>query len=439
MRGAMDAFVKSKLVAAAEQPAGESAPSVTTAEAGETSAEVPPDLQPAEKAQATEAPQTPARPVEVAPDPELNIDPKVVKSVSGRVRGVLKMLVDPNTNLPVAGNTRKEIVDNYFVGKAVRDSGVPVASLREYLSVAPTVDVLRNVSQNASLHEKMLSDYASDPSSFAEQLYATDQEAFQNLVQSLTDPDWLQATFSKNFAAVAKAGTKNYLENAYAEAQRSGDADLEAAVGKLMEWGGLASPPQAQAAPTQQTVDPAQERIRQLEEERAQFFSERQNSFVNSAYQRAASTVATRIEGVVTEAAADSPFNEKTQGRIKTEIGHKLYAAVTQNEHVIRTLRTLVNQGPGDQSHLDRVATYLQSQALALLPSVSREVIEEYSDLVGPAVAQREQRVQKVLSQRAPVGASGRPTAPPAEVFDPKKFGNMREAFDAFARHRLGG
>ena len=434
-KSAMDAFVKSKLTAAVgqqpEAPVASTSEPVTPAEG--TPAESP--LQPAEKAQETAA--VTETPVDVAPDPELQIDPKIDKMVSPKVRAVLKMLADPKTGLPVDGKVRKEIVDNYYIGKSVRDSGVPVAALKEYLNVAPTVDVLRNISENATLHAKMLSDYSENPSTFAEQLYHTNQEAFHNLVGSLTDPGWLQQTFPKSFASIAKTGTRNYLDNALAEAQRSGDADLEAAVGKLMEWGGLASPPQSQAAPPAE-LDPLQERVMQLEAERAQFYTERQNAFIQGAYQRAATNVAERIGYVVEQAASDSPFNERAQGRIRAEIGARLYRTVTQNEHVIRTLKGLVTQGNGDATHLERVANYLQSQAIALLPAISREVIEEYSELVGPAMVRREEKVQKVLSQRSPA-SGGKPVTPAPAAFNPKQFGNMKEAFDAFTRHRLGG
>lgn len=439
MKGALDAFVKSKLTAAVGQSA---APvEAASAEAPVTPAEeVSPvgedALQPAEKAQQAQAQPEPQ--VEVSPDPELNLDPKIDKMVSPKVRAVLKMLSDPKTGLPVDGKVRKEIVDNYYIGKSVRDSGLPVAAIRDYLAVAPTVDVLKNISENATVHERMINDYRSDPGVFAEQLYATDQEAFTNLVLSVTNPDWLQQTFPKAYTSIAKTGTYNYLENALAEAQRSGDADLEAAAAKLMEWGGLASPPQNQPA-QQQKPDPLQERVAQLEAEKSQFQQERQGAFVSAAYQRAASTVAGRISDIVTQAAADSPFNEKTQGRITNDIGRKLYESVTSNQHIIRTLDGLVRSGQGDAVHLERVANYLQSQALALLPSVSREVIEEYSELVGPAVTQRQQKVEKVLQQRPSVSGGGRPPASPAPAFNPKQYGNMREAFDAFTRSRLGG
>jgi len=436
MKGALDAFVKSKMTAATEQPATAETPTPAPAETAEVAPVEGEPIQPAEKAQLAGEPTTDR--IEVGPDPDLQIDPKVVKSVSPRVRAVLKMLVDPVTKLPIGGATRKEIVDNYFVGKSVRDSGLPVSALREYLAVAPTVDVLKDVSENATNHARMLKDYASDPGVFAEQLHATNPDAFSNLVSSITDPAWLQATYSKQFAAIAKTGTRNYLENAIADAQRSGDADLEAAVGKLMEWGGLASPPQNQPAPAQ-PENPLQGRLEQLEAERAQIQQEKQQAFLGTAYQWAATGVSERIAALVTQAAADSPFNEKTQGRIKDEIGRKLYANVTGNQHIIRTLDGLLRSGPQDRAHVERVATYLQSQALALLPSVSREVIEEYSELVGPAVTQRQQKVEKALAQRPSVGGGGQPARSPAPAFDPKAFSSTKDAFDAFVKNRLSG
>lgn len=438
VKGALDAFVKSKLVAAVgEQDTATPTEAAPTPVA--TTAEEPaePLIQPAEKAQEA-ADEHGAEPVvDVGPDPTLNLDPKVEKLVSPKVRAVLKMLADPKTGLPLDGKVRREIVDNYYIGKSVRDSGLPVAAIRDYLTVAPTVDVLKNISENATVHERMIADYRTNPSQFAEQLYATDQEAFSNFLTSVTNPEWLQATFPKSFSTIAKTGTYNYLENALADARKSGDADLEAAAARLMEWGGLASPPQNQPEP-QQEANPLQERVSQLEQERAQFHQERQQAFIGAAYQRAATTVADRITSLVSDAASDSPFNEKTQGRIKEDIGRKLYNAVTGNQHIIRTLDGLVRSGNGDATHLERVATYLQSQALALLPAVSREVIEDYSELVGPAVVQRQQRVEKALQQRPAVSSGGRPTPAPAPHFNPKQFTNMKDAFDAFAKSRLG-
>jgi len=438
MKGALDAYVKSKLVAAAGEQ-----DTATPAEAAQTPAVTPadataePPILPAEKAQEIADAQGSEPVADVGPDPTLNLDPKVEKLVSPKVRAVLKMLADPKTGLPLDGKVRREIVDNYYIGKSVRDSGLPVAAIRDYLTVAPTVDVLKNISDNASVHERMIADYRTNPSQFAEQLYATDQEAFSNLLTSVTNPEWLQTTFPKSFSTIAKTGTYNYLENALADARKSGDADLEAAAARLMEWGGLASPPQNQPDP-QQESNPLQERVSQLEQERAQFFQERQQAFVGTAYQRAAVNVADRITTLVADAASDSPFNEKTQDRIKGDIGRKLYDAVTGNQHIIRTLDGLVRSGNGDATHLERVATYLQSQALALLPAVSREVIEDYSELVGPAVVQRQQRVEKALQQRPAVSSGGRPSAVQAPPFNPKQFTNMKDAFDAFAKSRLG-
>lgn len=438
MKGALDAYVKSKLVTAVGEQAtatpNETAQTTAATTADETAE---PLIQPAEKAQEAADTQATEPVVDVGPDPTLNLDPKVEKLVPPKVRAVLKMLADPKTGLPLDGKLRREIVDNYYIGKSVRDSGLPVASIRDYLTVAPTVDVLKNISDNATVHERMIADYRTNPSQFAEQLYATDQEAFSNLLTSVTNPEWLQTTFPKSFSTIAKTGTYNYLENALVDARKSGDADLEAAAARLMEWGGLASPPQNQPEP-QQEPNPLQERVSQLEQERAQFQQERRQTFIGAAYQRAATTVADRITTLVSDAASDSPFNEKTQGRIKEDIGRKLYDAVTGNQHIIRTLDGLVRSGNGDVTHLERVATYLQSQALALLPAVSREVIEDYSELVGPAVTQRQQRVEKALQQRPAVSSGGRPSAVQAPPFNPKQFTNMKDAFDAFAKTRLG-
>lgn len=420
-KDAFDAFFASKMTTPTEEKP------VEEAKAGE---EVEPEKpEPAEKL----AEETPKAEGEEKPSE----DEEKLEKVNPRIREILK---------GVDSKVRKEFVDNYFIGKSYRESGMPLGDIPEYLRIAPTREVLQDLAGMAKVAGEMLSDF-NDPKEgvgrFVQRLYQTNQQSFRSLVQSVSDPDWLQAAMPDVFTPIAQLGTYNALATLGERAKAANNEDLSTAVAIIAEELGLdvdekalasrrAAQPQQQRSPQDEE---AYRRLQELEQRDAQLRQNAYQSFAKAAYDEAAGAVTTKIDEVIASSDPDNTFNQKTREKMKTQIGEALVKSVSTNETVMRKLNALMANGDGSPEHKARVSQYLITQATALLPMAAKGVVEDYSSLFDNVKFKREEKVERVTSRRE-VGAGGKasPGTPPAP-FSPKGM-NMKDAFDAFFAHK---
>ncbi len=411
-----DDFVKSKLAQPKEEPAETPQPAEKLAE------------EPAKAEQPKVEEPKPAEQQAEQQEVESPEDAERIKEVAPSIRKVLAG-VDPKL--------KKDFVDKYYVGKRLNEIGTTIEEIRQYKTAAPTLDVLNDMAAAAQAADEMLRDFTDvngGTQRFAHRLSQTNPQAFQTLVTTVADPEWLHSQFPQQFTSIARQGTLNALLNTKARAEANGNADLATAVEMVSEAIGvpLSENPRAQKDVDQQGDPAVLQRLRELEQREQRVLQERVATFTNAAYESAASTVLGKIGEVVKQSASDGVFNEATQKRMGNEIAQRLYNTVVNNAHIRRTANNMLHSGDGSPAHRDAIANYLSSQAQALLPSIARDVVSEYSDMIGPAINRREEKVAKAQEVARPIGGSGKASTGVAVAPLNTQGMTMKQAFDAY-------
>lgn len=435
-RDAFDAVFADKKAAIAREAAPEVVePSQEEPTAPQSTEKIEDRLQEKAEAKAQAKSDLPAEvPSELAARLERTVPPKV--------RNILKVLTDPETGGPVDSKTRKEIADTYFVGRAYRDTGMPLAAVPAYLEIAPTVDVLKQINGEAKVGREMLSDFNSanpeDNFRFATRLSKTNPEALKGLVSIVTDPGWLEKAVPDSFTSVGQAALTNLYRNAKREAAKTGNAELEAAFDIVAEYSGITLEPRPSAEPAEQepALDPVRAELEELKGRERAIYEQQVQQFHQSTYEQAATTVMSEVNKVIEQSDPDGVFNETTRQRMANEIGRRIYETVQANQAIATRYEQLLKNGDGSAQHKAMVAKFLVDQGLGLLSRHAGDVLAEYGSMFEHVFNQREQKQDRILSRREPVAAGGRPALPTEQAPNLKGVG-MKDAFDVFFAHRL--
>lgn len=434
-RDAFDAVFSEKKAALEKQQAPTETPAAEEPEVPQGTEKIEDRLQEKAEAKTQAKSDLPAEvPSELAARLERTVPPKV--------RNILKVLTDPETGGPVDSKTRKEIADTYFVGRAYRDTGMPLAAVPAYLEIAPTVDVLKQINVEAKVGREMLTDFMSaTPESshrFATRLSQTNPEAFQGLVSIVTDPTWLEKAVPDSFVGVGERAMRNLYTSAKREAASTGNAELEAAFDIVMEWAGLTpgTPSPAGPAETEPAHDPVRAELEELKGRERALQQQAVQQFQQGTYEQAATTVMSEVNKVIDQSDPDGVFNQTTRERIANEIGRRIYETVQANPAIGTRYQALLRNGDGGAQHKAAVAKFLVDQGLGVLSRHAGDVLSEYGSMFEHVFNQREQKQDRILSRREPVAAGGRPALPNEQAPNLQGVG-MKDAFDAFFAHRL--
>lgn len=414
-------------------------------------AEEAPEAPPApEASQETEKIEERLQAQQPKPEAKTEFPPEVPADVAARlermtpanVRNVLKALADPALGIPADSKTRKEIADTYYVGRAYRDAGMPLAAVPAYLEAAPTVAVLKQITTEAKVGREMLGDFMAgtpeDTHRFATRLHQSNPEAFQGLVSIVTDPGWLEKTVPDSFTSVGQHALRNLYKNAAREAQRTNNAELQAAFDIVAEWAGInpSAPPPEEPAEQEQVQDPVRAKLDAYEEQQRAYQQQQFQQFQQGTYEQAAGTVMGEVGKAIDRADPDGIFNQATRKKMSEEIGRRIYETVAGNNSISARYGQLLKSGDGGPQHKAAVAKFLVDQGLGVLGRHAGDVLSEYGSMFEHIFNQREQKTERVLSRREPVAAGGRPTSPADKAPELQGVG-MKQAFDAFFAHRL--
>lgn len=400
----------------------------------ETPTEAPPRIQ---ETTPTAPPEAQA---EAPPEPEKTGEEK--PQLSPEEEFPLPQKISEALNPDADPQLRRDVRRQIMVGRAYERSGMRLGDIKEYLAVAPSVDVLRDISAAANTAQEMLADFR-DPSSegrqrFLSKLAATDPDALLGVVGSVTEPTWLEKAAPQQFQAIATAGFRNLLENAKRHAARDNNVDLQQAVEILAEYAGIG--PEAEEAPRAPAAPPeVMQELEQLRNEQQSHRAQMHNSFMMTAYQSGAQQVIQNIEQTVEAAMGGADFSEDARKETKKAIGDRLYQALSQNPHVKQRLDQLAALGRYDQQHLGAISGFLVNQAAGLLPTIAGEEIERMARITRPARQARQERVERVTTKREVATAGGRPS--PGVVVKPidTKGKSTKQVFDEFFAQRAGG
>jgi len=434
-RDAFDAVFEQKKAAMDARAAAEEPEAAPAPEASQSTEKIDEKLQAQAQAQAQVKAEVPAEvPADVAARLERTIPPNV--------RNVLKALVDPTTGLPVDTKTRKEIADAYYVGRAYRDAGMPLAAVPAYLEVAPTVDVLKQITSEARVGREMLGDFMAgtpeDTHRFATRLHQSNPEAFQGLVSIVTNPGWLEKTVPDSFTSVGQHALRNLYKNAQREAAQTNNAELQAAFDIVAEWAGIspsAATPEEPAA-KEPVHDPVRAKLEAYEEQQRSYQQQQFQQFQQGTYEQAAASVMGEVTKAIDRADPDGVFNQATRAKMAEEIGRRIYGTVAGNNSISARYGQLLQSGDGSPQHRAAVAKFLVDQGLGVMSRHAGDVISEYGSMFEHLFNQREQKTERILSRREPVAAGGRPSSPVDKAPELQGVG-MKTAFDAFFAHRL--
>lgn len=431
-RDAFDAVFEQKKAAMEARTAAEEPEAAPAPEASQTTERIDEKLQAQAQAK-TEAP------AEVPPD----VAARLERTIPANVRNVLKALTDPALGVPADSKTRKEIADTYYVGRAYRDAGMPLAAIPAYLEVAPTVDVLKQITGEAKVGREMLGDFMAgtpeDTHRFATRLYQSNPDAFQGFVSVVTDPGWLEKAAPDSFTNVGQFALRNLYKNAVREATKTGNAELQAAFDIVAEWAGInpTAAPTPEEPPVQDAVqDPIRAKLEAYEEQQRSYQQQQFQQFQQGTYEQAATSVMGEVQQAIDRADPDGVFNQATRQRMAEEIGRRIYGTVAGNKSISARYLQLLQSGDGSQQHRAAVAKFLVDQGLGVMSRHAGDVISEYGSMFEHVFNQREQKTERIMSRREPVAAGGRP-APAVDKAPELQGVGMKTAFDAFFAHRL--
>jgi len=431
-RDAFDAVFEQKKAALEARTAAEEPEAAPAPEAPQATEKIEEKLEAQAKAK-----------VEAPPEVPPEVAARLERTIPANVRNVLKALADPALGVPADSKTRKEIADTYYVGRAYRDAGMPLAAVPAYLEVAPTVDVLKQITNEAKVGREMLGDFMAgtpeDAHRFATRLHQSNPEAFQGLVSVVTDPGWLEKAVPDSFTSVGQHALRNLYRNAQKEATKTGNAELQAAFDIVAEWAGInpSAAPTPEEPPVQDAVqDATRAKLEAYEEQQRAYQQQQFQQFQQGTYEQAAGAVMGEVQQAIDRADPDGIFNQATRKKMSDEIGRRIYETVAGNKSIGARYQQLLQSGDGSPQHRAAVAKFLVDQGLGVLSRHAGDVLSEYGSMFEHVFNQREQKTERIMSRREPVAAGGRP-APAVDKAPDLQGVGMKNAFDAFFAHRL--
>lgn len=380
--------------------------------AGQTSAPGVPPVQEAPVAATEPRGEAPAPIRETAPEQPAEETPEAQETAQDEGEDIplprqLVQAINPDADPKLKRDMRRLM----YIGLGYANSGMRLGDVKKYIAVAPTPEILQEVSSTAQAHRELMADYRNpSPESkvrFVQRLAATDMNAFTGLMSTVTEPQWIEKAMPERFVAIAKAGTKNYIESMKREAARTNNQDLLTAAEIAEEYGGFGN--REQASPQQgPPVDPeTAQRLQELEARDQAYRSQAHNGFMRNVYQTAANEVTGRIDGLVDQAMPTNSYSQEARAEAKRLVGDAIVRGLSANPHVVEKINQLAFNGQYDERHFGTLVGFMIQQATAALPVLAGPVIEHMLKVASPAKRERAERQAPSAPPRRDVASTG--------------------------------
>lgn len=387
---------------------------------------------PAQEAAATEIPIAQVPGSEPTTEPSVALPLEVAPAEDAlpqKVRDALKSL--PDRKLADA------LAESYHVVRDLKKSGLPVASIRQfiadapqYLAVAPSVDVLRHMADTANVAGDLGNGFAEGGVEGFKRvtgaLIQSNPQSFVGLTDFLLrNTDYLTEGLTQNFGAgVANEFTRatdgfvdsrnrNVIANMRARAaaaEKNGSPDDEV-------WGEVADKMEEflrlgeKDRPRPSRPDPRDERIRQLEGEKQNEIATRLEQFTDGVFNAAGTQLSQAIDKFLSPHINGYP--EEARADIVEIVGTKLYNELLGNKNIQARARAIYQNGRYDKNHFENLTKFYVEVGGRLLGNIAAPVLAKYAKITAPRRTEEAGRLARHTQRRDP-GASGGPPSAPA-------------------------
>lgn len=345
-----------------------------------------------------------------------------------KVRDALKSL--PDRKLADA------LAESYHVVRDIKKSGLPVATIRQfiadapqYLAVAPSVDVLKQIAETAGFANDLGTGFVEGGvDGFKRMTGALIQSNPQSFV-GLTDfllrnTDQLTQGLTQNFGAgvaneftrvtdgFADSRNRNVIANMRARAaaaEKNGTPDDEV-------WGEVADKMEEflklgeKDRPRPSRPDPRDERIRQLEGEKQHEVATRIEQFQDGVYNSAGHQLQQSLEKYLAPKIKGYP--DEARADIVEIVGKNLYKELLENKNILARARAIYQNGRYDKGHFDNLTKFYVEVGGRLLGNVAEPVLAKYAKITAPRRTEEAERLARHTQRRDPGASGGPPSAP---------------------------
>jgi hypothetical protein len=236
-------------------------------------------------------------------------------------------------------------------------------------------------------------------------------EAFTGLMETITAPGWVEKAMPERFVAIAKTGTRNFIESMKREAARTNNQDLLTAAEIASEYGGFGEGEKSPEAKGPNVDPQIAERLQELEARDQAHREQSHNGFVRNAYQAASQQVIGSVESLVDQAMPESSYSKAARDEARRLVGDALVRGLGSNPHVVNRLNQLAFSGQYDEKHFGSLVGFLIQQATAALPILAGPVIERMLAITTPTRQEKaERRTPPAAPRREVASAGGRPS-----------------------------
>lgn len=347
-----------------------------------------------------------AKPADTEEWEEGIVPPSPEDALPNDERSALKAIKDPKI--------RRQFARAHFLVKGYERAGMRLSDISKYIAAAPTPEILDERVTRAGQLDSFVEEFASaKPDAIvrvAEVLRQTSQEGWTTLVDAIIDnvhivrPEKLRPLGNKFFRAV--------VSNMRAQAEKDGDLVLADHADGVEQFLGLKARKDGAGPRDETQMDPelrrrleeADEIQRRDKQREAQSVQQAYQAFNGAVVQEATAAGVNLIKDWIDENCA--AYSNDAKAELFDRMASSTLQQVQGNSHVAKTLRRLIDDGPGDEEHLKRCADYLVRTSRSVFVQVAPQVLTKFQKVFGEASARRAEKVARARTARD-IGSSG--------------------------------
>lgn len=335
------------------------------------------------------------------------VPPQPEDALPSKERAALKAIKDPEM--------RRAFARAHYLVKGYERAGMRLSEIPKYLAAAPTPEILAERVERASQLDAFVEEFSTaHPDNIvrvAEVLKQTSPEGWTGLVDAIIDnipvvrPEKLRPLGMKFGRAI--------VSNMRATAEKTGDLVLADHADGLETYLGLKGKAGAGEREEPQISPDIKRRLEEADEmERRE--KQRTSESVQQAYEAFSTAV---VQSATTEGVGFikdwieencAAYSNEAKAELFDRLAGSVLEQVQGNAHVAKTLRRLMDDGPGDEAHLKRCREYLVRTSRSVFVNVAPQVLQRFQKVFGQAAARRAEKVVRARTARD-IGSTGSP------------------------------
>jgi hypothetical protein len=363
------------------------------------------------------------------------VPPTPEKALPSREREALKAIKDPEI--------RRAFARAHYLVKGYERAGMRLSDIPKYIAVAPTPEVLEERVTRAGQLDAFVEEFSSgQPDAIfrvAEVLHQTSPDGWTNLVDAIIDN--IHTVRPNKMKPLGDRFMRAVVGNMREKAEKDSDLTIADHADFLEEWLGLKSAAKGRAGRDETRLDPdIQRRLAEADE-----ISRREKQREAEAFQRGYAEFNNRVVSTATNEGVNyvrdwieencAAYSDEVKAELFDRMATQTLSAVRGNAQVEKTLRRLMDDGPGDEAHLKRCADYLVRTSRSAFVTIAPGVLTKFQKVFRQVTAKQAEKTARAKSSRD-IGASGAPVVTPERrlVGKGKHPDDVLKEFDALAQ-----